>query len=388
VALPAEPAPPPQTQEGLPDAALPLRLGYSPNGELLRAEVDGGPGLARDDLCGGERADRPAGAAGTAERVAHGTLGTEGPENAESARVLTPQKLSGANPPVKRHGGKSYLAERIIALMPPRAQNPNAPATEDLGWVHYVEPFAGGLAVLLALDPEGIAEVVNDLDGELANFWCVLRSREHFPELVRLAALTPVSLDEFERACQGTRHLPPPERALAFLIRNRQSRQALGQDFVTPVRNRTRRGMDEHCSAWLSAVEGLPAVHARLRRVRVLNLPALEVIRAEDGPRSLLYSDPPYLHETRTATDAYDHEMTEADHRELLEALADIKGRFLLSGYHSPLYDRFAEARGWHCTEFVIDNKAGGGRTKRTMTECVWTNYVPPEEEARREGGA
>jgi hypothetical protein len=173
--------------------------------------------------------------------------------------------------------------------------------------------------------------------------------------------------------------LAAAERALAFLVRNRQSRQVLGKDFVTPVRNRTSRGQQEHVSAWLSAVEGLPAVHARLRRVLILNTDALSVIRSEDTPRTLFCCDPPYLQETRTARGAYGKfEMTAAQHGALLEALAAVKGRFLLSGYHSPLYDRAAARYGWRCTEFTIDNKAGGGAAKRTMTECVWSNYPPP----------
>lgn len=54
---------------------------------------------------------------------------------------------------------------------------------------------------------------------------------------------------------------------------------------------------------------------ARLRRVVILNQPALEVIRQQDGPATLYYLDPPYLHEMRAATSTYKHEMTEADHR-------------------------------------------------------------------------
>jgi DNA adenine methylase len=292
-----------------------------------------------------------------------------------------PQKLNGVSQPIKRHGGKSYLAQGLIALMPPRARKPNAPAADDPGWTHYVEPFFGGGAVLLEQDPEGISEVVNDLDGALTNFWDVLRSPEHFPELHRLAQLTPVSGVEFARAgCDlDDSRLSPAERALAFLVRNRQSRQALGKDFVTPVRNRTRRGQQEHVSAWLSAVEGLPAMHARLQRVLILNTDALSVIRSEDTPRTLFYCDPPYLQETRTARSAYGQfEMTAAQHGALLEALAAVQGRFLLSGYPSALYDRAAARHGWRCTEFTIDNKAGGGPAKRTMTECVWTNYPPP----------
>lgn len=63
-------------------------------------------------------------------------------------------------------GGKQYLADRIIDKMPPRCKNPNAPDSGDPGWLHYVEPYAGGLAVLLANDPQGISEVVNDLNTE------------------------------------------------------------------------------------------------------------------------------------------------------------------------------------------------------------------------------
>jgi DNA adenine methylase len=294
--------------------------------------------------------------------------------------------------PIKRHGGKGAenfkLAKWIISLMPARVENPGKPDTDDLGYVTYVEPYFGGGAVLLANNPEGISEVVSDLDGDLMNFWDVLRSRDHSPEFLRLASLTPVSDVEFERACnllqnghQNGQPLSPVERALAFFVRNRQSRQALAKDFLTPVLDRTRRGMNEHVSAWLSAVDGLPEVVARLREVKFYNRPAVEVIRLYDHARTLSYCDPPYLHETRTAKDAYGQfEMTEVDHRALLETLAGIKGRFLLSGYHSDLYDRFAREHGWHCSELPTNNKAGSGPKKREVIECVWTNYQPPEK--------
>src|SRR5262249_8179524 len=42
--------------------------------------------------------------------------------------------------PLKRHGGKRYLADWIISKMPPRAENTNAPAAHDSGWMYYVEP--------------------------------------------------------------------------------------------------------------------------------------------------------------------------------------------------------------------------------------------------------
>jgi DNA adenine methylase len=291
----------------------------------------------------------------------------------EEMKMIEPLRAS-ISQPIKRHGGKRYLAKRIIDLMPPRAKNPTAPASDDPGWLHYCEPFFGGGAVLLALDPEGISEVANDIDGELTNFFDVLKSPVYFQEFLRLASLTPVSEVEFERADQTSPH--SPERALAFFIRNRQSRQALEKDFVAPVRNRTRRGMQDHCSAWLSAIDGLPEMHARLQRVLILNRDALSVIRQQDGARTLFYCDPPYLQSTRTATEAYGKfEMTEADHRKMLDTLASIAGKFLLSGYRNELYDDAAARHCWNRYEFDLPNHAAGGDTKRRMTECVWTNY-------------
>src|SRR6476660_6923423 len=88
-------------------------------------------------------------------------------------------------PPLKYHGGKSYIAPKIVALMPPH--------------LHYVEPFAGGLSVLLAKNPEGVSEVVNDLDGDLTNFWRVLQDREAFEEFRRRVEAVPFSEAEYEK---------------------------------------------------------------------------------------------------------------------------------------------------------------------------------------------
>lgn len=276
---------------------------------------------------------------------------------------------------IKRHGGKSYLAEWIISQMPPRVRNPNAPAANDSGWCHYVEPYFGGGAVLFALDEEGISEVVNDIDGELTNFWDVLKSPELFAEMERLLLVTPVSKVEFDRA-RNTRGMPPAERAVSFFVRNRQSRQGLGRDFATIVRNRTRRGMNELPSAWLSAIDGLPEVHERLRRVVILNDSALKVIRQQDGPRTLFYLDPPYLHETRSSTGEYgDWEMSSAQHFALLWLLTEIKGRFLLSGYDSALYHWFGQTFGWACDSIEIDNKASSSKSKEKRREVLWRNF-------------
>jgi DNA adenine methylase len=275
--------------------------------------------------------------------------------------------------PLKWHGGKAYLARHIIGLMPRH--------------LHYVEPFAGGLAVLLARDPadrrlwwgdtsasRGVSEVVNDLDGRLINFWRVLRQPDLFKQFQRVVSAVPFSEVEWRDAGDHLDDPGPVERAVAFFVRCRQSLAGRMDSFAPVSRTRTRGGRNEQANAWLGAVEGLPAVHARLSGVVVYNRPALDVVRSEDGPQTLFYCDPPYLHGTRAATTAYGlFEMSEADHAELLDVLRACQGKVMLSGYRSALYDR--ELAGWERHDFDLANHAAGGNSKRRMTECLWRNF-------------
>jgi DNA adenine methylase len=280
---------------------------------------------------------------------------------------------------LKWHGGKAYLAPKIVARMPPR-RGKGSPG----GWLHHVEPYFGGGAVLLYNDPEGISEVVNDLDHALSVFWRVLQDPRHFAAFLRRAEATPFSEAEWERSrwvasvAAPTREPDWPEIAWAFFVHARQSLAARGTYFAPRSRTRIRRGMSDQASAWLTAVEGLPAVHERLRRVVILNRDALEVIRQEGVESSLVYADPPYLHETRAAPDVYAHEMDRGQHEAMLDALLACKGKVMLSGYRSGLYD--GKLAGWHRVDFDLANHAAGGAAKRRMTECLWCNFAPAME--------
>jgi DNA adenine methylase len=85
--------------------------------------------------------------------------------------------------------------------------------------------------------------VVNDIYGELINFWRVLQNREAFLKLLRRLEATPFSQDEWRESGELKRDAARVEQAVAFFIRARQSRQGLMRDFATLSRNRTRRGM-------------------------------------------------------------------------------------------------------------------------------------------------
>jgi DNA adenine methylase len=223
---------------------------------------------------------------------------------------------------IKRHGGKAYLAKRLIELMPQHTR--------------YCETHFGSGAVLFQKPCEGVAEFVNDIDRELLNFWQVLRDTPD--RMLRYLWATPFSPDSFSAAVSNLASDDRVRRATGFFIRNRQSRQALGKSFATPTR-RIRRGMNEQVSAWLSAVEGLPEVHARLKRVEIRCQDAVKFIEELDSPETLFYCDPPYVQETRNCPQAYEHEMSFEDHEMLLAVLGQIEGKFLLSGYPHWLYE-------------------------------------------------
>jgi DNA adenine methylase len=268
-------------------------------------------------------------------------------------------------PPLKYHGGKSYLAHKIIELMPKH--------------LTYAEPFFGGGAVLMAKDPEGISEVVNDIDYTLMNFWGMLRNPLTFYAMQRVLEATPFGQPVFGMAqCDSivTGLETQIRDAIKFFIVARQSLAGRKLDFAPISVNRVRRGMNEQASAWLSSIEGLPAVHERMKRVVIMSEGFERFIKRIDNPKTLFYCDPPYIHQSRVSTREYgDFEMSNDDHELLLKTLACIKGKFILSGYDSDLYRQYAKKHKWKSVKFDLPNNSAGGKSKRRMVEVCWMNY-------------
>jgi DNA adenine methylase len=272
------------------------------------------------------------------------------------------------NSPLKWPGGKHYVARQLVEIMPSHT--------------HYVEPYAGSLAVLLAKPSEGISEVVNDLHGDLTTFWRVLQSPSLFCRFRRRVEAIPFSETEWQDAQQALTKPPATsprsavqvDRAVRFFVLCRQSLAGRCKNFGPISRTRTRRGMNEQAAAWLHCIDGLPEVYARLQRVVILNRPAVEVIRSQDGPETLFYLDPPYHPDTRASVGQSGAcEMTAADHEELLDLVLRIQGKVLLSGYACPLYD--SRLSSWQRREFDLPNHQAGGVIKRRMTEVLWSNF-------------
>jgi DNA adenine methylase len=262
--------------------------------------------------------------------------------------------------PIPYFGGKQILAPRIVDLLPPHQ--------------HYVEPYCGSLAVLLAKPPSPM-ETVNDLDCDLVTFWRVLRDRPD--ELMRVCALTPHSRAEYQ-ASSVTADGDEVEVARRVWVKLTQGRGGVTvksgwRRYVKPT---GATGMPAYLDGYVTRMAG---VTQRLHQVSLECRPALDVITDYgQHPEVLLYVDPPYLGSTRGdgargGTSRYAHEMLgEAEHRDLAAALRGCAASVVLSGYPSDLYSDLYE--GWDRVEFA----AGTGQSAKgewsTRTEVVWSN--------------
>ena len=258
-------------------------------------------------------------------------------------------------PALRYYGGKWLLAPWIISHFPPHRI--------------YVEPFAGAASVLLR-KPRSYSEVYNDLECEVVRVFRVLRDPASAAQLELLLRQTPFAREELELA--QVRHGSKIERARRTIVR---SFMGFGSDTVT---RRATTGFRSHSDRrgstpahdWVGWPDIVRVFTDRLLGVIIENQPALKCIGAHDGPETLFYIDPPYVHSTRRSyyrEHGYKYEMSEADHSELAGALAEIEGFAVVSGYPSHLYESLYS--GWMRVE-----RPSMAQGAKPSIEVLWMN--------------
>ena len=215
----------------------------------------------------------------------------------------------------------------------------------------YVEPFGGGASVILAKPPSPV-EVYNDIDSGLVNLFRVLRDPKQFQEFYRKVSLTPYSREEHRFCLETWENCEDPvEKAYRFFILVRQGFSGkIGTGWSFSVTTSIHK-MARATASYLSAIEMLPEISARLLQVQIENKDFREIFAIYDTPRTLFYCDPPYVQSARKDKKVYRYEMSDDDHKELLDILLGIKGLAVVSGYDNPLYKVLDEA-GWERYEF------------------------------------
>lgn len=254
-------------------------------------------------------------------------------------------------PALRYYGGKWKLAPWIISHFPKH--------------LNYVEPCAGACSVLLQ-KPRSPLETINDLDGNVVNFFRVLRDQPD--ELIRKIKLTPWARAEYELSlCPCDDDV---ERARRFFtsawmsINGSTSYDA--STFGWRVNHNNDKRIINDCPH--RHEENLTIVAARFFDVQIDNRSANDVIQRYDNADTLFYFDPPYVEETRTKNDWYGIDWNGNQlHIEAADLLRQCAGYVVVSGYACPLYTELYEAHGWHRVDKEAQTNSGGKRI-----ESLW----------------
>lgn len=255
---------------------------------------------------------------------------------------------------IKYPGSKWNIAPQLVELIPKHHS--------------YVEPFFGSGAVLFN-KPVSAIETVNDLDSDVVNlFRCIQKDSER---LARLVMTTPFSREEYERqfeGCTSTLYASNFQRAAGFLIKCWQGHGFRTNGYKVGWKNDVV-GREKAYALWnwYRLPDWIIDITERLRKVQIENRPALEVIERFNYSQVFMYLDPPYMLGTRSGKQ-YMHEMTDAEHEELLLMITQSRAKIMISGYETDMYNDYLS--GWEKRQFSSCAEHGKPRV-----ETVWMNY-------------
>lgn len=237
-------------------------------------------------------------------------------------------------------------------------------------FIHMIDLFGGSFSVSLNY-PGNIIRTANEINGDITNFFQVLRDREN--ELMLKLELTPCSALEYKNCWEPTDD--DVERARRFYVRIRQS-------FFSLVGQRENKGWHmakskvnakggETVSKWNNALPKLYDVAKVLRQnFQMRNLDYLECIDKIDFKGAFFYCDPPYPKETRASFGEYKFEFSTEKHKQLAERLHNIEGLAMVSSYNSELYNELYHD--WRKVELPV--KKNNIRSSEVQ-EVIWMNY-------------
>lgn len=274
-------------------------------------------------------------------------------------KTTSAQEWRPLSAPFGYYGAKQRLAAWIVLDLPPH----NA----------WVDAFCGSVAVTLAKKPAPI-EIINDLNGEVVNFFRQLR--DNSTEMCRLLRLTPYAREELQLARLSEARLSGLERARRFFV---AAMMAINGCFgeaeggFSFSNSYARRKMEARVSRWNNRPDYLELVADRLSQVRIENKDAISLFRDfTDRPATLVYFDPPYLADRQPG---YDHDEDSKEfHERLLKAVMKAKCMVLLSAYENDLYDAYlTRARGWHKKRMKTTTRGHNGKDLE-REEIIWFN--------------
>lgn len=245
----------------------------------------------------------------------------------------------------------------------------------------YWEPFCGSLAVLLAKTPVAM-ETVNDLHGDLINLARVLADETTALALYARLSRFVMHEDLYHEAAERWRQrgrlaapdAPDIDSATDFMVCSWIGRNGVAgtESYNQGFSVRYTKNGGHAATRWCSAVESIPAWHARLRSVVILNRDGFEIIdRIEDAAGVVIYIDPPYLRKGAR----YVHDFAGEDHDRLAVALRRFKAtRVVVSYYAEPELEGLYP--GWARVEINVSKALASQNKRDTANETRATEVL------------
>ncbi|MBA9078950.1 DNA adenine methylase [Rufibacter quisquiliarum] len=254
--------------------------------------------------------------------------------------------------PITYYGGKQMMLQHIL----PRIPHHNV----------YTEAFAGGAAVFWAKEPAKV-EVLNDLNGEIVNFYQVLQSKPGKLAKFINATLHSRKVYKSALAIYDTPELfGRTKRAWALWVLTIQG-------FASKIGT---WGFDKSSNSLAKRVMNAKDrfnredYTNRLSHVQIECNEAHKVIQSRDCTDAFHYVDPPYFNSDCGHYGGY----SEANFERDLQVLEKVQGKFLLSSYPSEILTRYAQKNGWYQVE-IKKAVAVSKHVKKTKVEVLTANY-------------
>lgn len=255
--------------------------------------------------------------------------------------------------PIVYYGGKLSLIKYLLPLIPEHTI--------------YTEAFMGGGALFFAKEPSK-SEIINDTNNFVCNFYIVLKTK--FDELKKKVDTTLYSRTTYKVALdmyQLPHWFNDVQRAWAFWVLTNQGFSGIIGAWSYDKNSSKARTFNN------KKLRFTKELTKRLEHTQIENTDALKVIQSRDTVDTFHFIDPPYV----GADQGHYRGYTRQDFEQLLETLANLDGKFLMSTYDSDLLETYVKKYGWH--QIKLDKPLTASNSKspkrKRKTEVLTMNY-------------
>ena len=260
--------------------------------------------------------------------------------------------------PISYYGGKQTMLKHIEPLVPEHRV--------------YTEAFCGGAALYWAKKPADI-EVLNDINGNLINFYRVLKER--FNELSVKIDTTLHSREMFDFASmvyEFPNFFDPVTRAWALWAKSKMGFASMldGTFGYYKTTNSMCKKIDNSKHQFTNALQ------KRIERTQIECTNALHVIESRDCAEAFHFIDPPYIN---SDCGHYTDTFNLMNFEELLTLCAALKGKFMLTMFPHDVLREYIVRNGWHLVA-VERTISVSTVNRRKQEEWIVMNYEAERE--------